>query len=438
LGHPHIVKEFLMKKPAALVLFIVLIGFAASIPTAAQTATSDGHWVSAWGSSVLEPVHLPGVPPEPPIADKTIRMVIRPTVGGRRVRVRLSNEFGNSALVVRAAHIALTDEGSRIKPETDRVLTFGGQANVGIPAGAPMLSDPVDLQVKAFSEVSISIYLPSNTPVSSWHFQAQHGSYLAGPGDLTAKSDLSESSHKAAWYFLSGLEVWTTRPTTTIVAFGDSITQGTSSKPEESYTDWPYQLARRLSAESAVPAIAVVNEGIGGNRVLHDGAGVSALARFDRDVLAQPGVTTLILLAGINDIGFPRIRIAELKIPALKENPFAAERVSAEEIVAGLQQIAVRAHEHGIRVFGGTVTPFEGTNSFDADGETVRQDVNKWIRTTKVFDGIFDFDALMRDPVRPSRLRDLYDSGDHVHPNPAGYKAMADSISLAVLKGQSP
>jgi lysophospholipase L1-like esterase len=249
---------------------------------------------------------------------------------------------------------------------------------------------------------------------------------------------LPGAEHKAAWYFLSSVEVWAPASTTAILALGDSITQGTSMKPNELYTDWPDQLARRLAGRGG-SEIAVVNEGIGGNRILHDAAGVSALARFDRDVLAQPGVTTLILLEGINDIGFPRIRFAEFKnLPAPRENPFASQRVSAEEIIAGLKQIIGRARAHGMRVFGATLTPFEGTNSYDAEGEVIRLEVNKWIRATDAYDGIFDFDALLRDPAHPSRLQEAYDSGDHIHPSPAGYKAMADSIPLSRLRGRHP
>jgi len=424
-----------MRKNTAAQLVVALISLLLTNPAAAQNNASDGHWVSAWATSVLVPMQFPGMPPEPPIANQTIRMVVRPTLGGQRLRVRLSNEFETSALLVGAAHMALTEEGSKIKGDTDRVLTFGGKAQIAIPAGAPMLSDPADLPVKAFSEISISLYLPASTPVSTWHFQGQHDSYLAGPGDMTGKTEVPDAAHKAAWYFLSGIEVWAPNSTTVTVAFGDSITQGTSDKPGTSYTDWPYQLAQRLSAEPGAAAIAVVNEGIGGNRILHDAAGVSALARFDRDVLSQPGVTRLILLEGINDIGFPRIRFSELKmVPAPKENPFAGQKVSAEEIIGGLQQIIVRAHEHGIKVFGGTLTPFEGTNSYDAEGEAIRQAVNRWIRTTNVYDGIFDFDTVVRDPAHPTRLLEAYDSGDHIHPSPAGYKAMADCIPIAALR----
>jgi hypothetical protein len=206
-----------MKKPAARLLFLIFIGFVVSNRSAAQNTASEGHWVAAWGTSVHFPIQFPGMPTEPSVVDKTIRMVIRPTVGGQRLRVRLSNEFGTSALLIGAAHIALTDEGPRIKPESDRVLTFGGSPKVNIPPGAVMVSDPVDLGVNAFSEISVSIYLPANTPVSTWHFQGQHDSYLAGPSDMTGKADLPDAAHKAAWYFLSGLEVWAPNSTTKLL-----------------------------------------------------------------------------------------------------------------------------------------------------------------------------------------------------------------------------
>jgi lysophospholipase L1-like esterase len=418
-----------------LVIFTV---FAAGAASAANNPRPSGHWVSAWGTSVHVPLHFPGMPGEPPLDDKTVRMVVRPTISGTKLRIRFSNEFGTSAVTIGAAHVALADEGAKVQPKTDRLLTFDGKPSVSIPAGAPIVSDPVELSVKAFSEISISVYLPANAPVLTWHSPAQRESYLAGPGDLTAQPELPGAEHKPAWYFLSSVEVWAPASTTAILALGDSITQGTSMKPNELYTDWPDQLARRLAGQGG-SEIAVVNEGIGGNRVLHDAAGVSALARFDRDVLAQSGVTTLILMEGINDIGFPRIRFAEFKnLPAPRENPFAAQKVSAEEITDGLKQIIGRARAHGMRIFGATLTPFEGTNSYDAEGEIIRLEVNKWIRSTDAYDGIFDFDALLRDPAHTSRLQEAYDSGDHIHPSPAGYKAMADSIPLLRLRGRHP
>lgn len=428
-----------MKKITAYTLFIFVFIFVLNNSASAQNNPSAGHWVSAWATSVMLPMSLPGLPPEPSLEDQTIRMIVRPTIGAQRIRVKLSNDFGTSPLVIDAARIALTDVGPKIKSGTDRELKFGGNKRVTIPAGAPIFSDPVDLPVTAFSEVSISIHVASRPTGPTSHFQAQEGSYVAGPGDLTAKAELPSPNHRPAWYFLSSLQVWAPSSTTTIVALGDSITQGTSNKPNQLYTDYPNQLAQRLASERNEPHIAVVNQGIGGNRILNDAAGVSALARFDRDVLSVPGVTSVILLEGINDIGFPRIRFAEIKnFPVPKENPFAAQRVSAEEMILGLQQIIARAHEHRIKIYGATLTPFEGTNSYDADGESVRQAVNKWIRSTKDYDGIFDFDALLRDPAHPTKLRADYDSGDNIHPSPAGYKAMADTISLSLLRKNKP
>jgi lysophospholipase L1-like esterase len=427
-----------MKTLRIVVGLVIFSVFAASAASAAEKSGTGAHWVSAWATSVHIPLQFPGMPGEPSLEDKTIRMVVRPTISGSKLRIRFSNEFGTSALSIGAAHVALTDEDTKIQPKTDHALTFGGKPSVSIPPGAPILSDPVELSVKAFSEISISIFLPANPAVLTWHSPGQRQSYVAGPGDLTANPELPGAEHKNAWYFLSSVEVWATASTTAILALGDSITQGTSMKANELYTDWPDQLARRLAGQEG-SEIAVVNEGIGGNRVLHDAAGVSALARFDRDALAQPGVTTLFLLEGINDIGFPRIRFAEFKnLPAPRENPFASQKVSAEEIIDGLKQIIGRAHAHGMRVFGGTLTPFEGTNSYDAEGEVIRLEVNKWIRTTDAYDGIFDFDALVRDPAHPSRLQEVDDSGDHIHPSPAGYKAMAGSISLSRLRGRHP
>jgi len=218
------------------------------------------------------------------------------------------------------------------------------------------------------------------------------------------------------------------------VALGDSITDGVGAKPGE-YGDWPDQLAKRLANDHNSPALAVVNEGIGGNRILHDGAGVNALARFDRDVLAQPGMTTLIVLEGINDIGWPHMKSPPTKdAPPRKESPFAAEEVTAEELIMGLRQIIDRAHEHQIGVIGATLTPYEGADYFTTDGEAIRQAVNKWIRTSGAFDGVFDFDAAVRDPSHPSQFREGYHSGDHLHPSTAGYKAMIDAIDLATLR----
>ena len=364
-------------------------------------------------------------------------MVVRPTIGGERLRIRFSNEFGTAPLVIGAAHIALVSKGAKIVPESDRVLTFAGKPSTSIPPGSPVLSDAVDLRVLPFAEIAVSIYLPGKTPASSTHFWAQHETYISGPGDFTAKENTPDAAPKTSWYWLADVEAWASGQTSATVTLGDSITDGVGAKQGE-YSDWPDVLASRLAGKQGSLQSAILNEGIGGNRILHDGAGVSALARFDRDVLAQPGVTNLIVLEGINDIGWPHMKPrASANGPSQNQSPFAEEAVSAQDLIAGLQQIIERAHEHGIRVFGATLTPFEGADYYSADGEVTRQAVNQWIRTSGAFDGVFDFDAAVRDPNQPSRFREDYQSGDHLHPSAAGYKAMADVINLSVLRGPS-
>jgi lysophospholipase L1-like esterase len=360
-------------------------------------------------------------------------MVVRPTIGGEHVRVRFSNAFGTTALPIAAAHIALVSEGSRIVPESDRVLKFGGNPSVTIPPGSPMVSDPVDLKFPAFAEIAVSIWVSGATAPTT-HLWGQKQTYISEPGDFTAKVEIPNTTTTTSWYWIAGLEVFASDQTLATVTFGDSITDGVGAKQGE-YADWPDLLASRLAAQKGLPAMAVVNAGIGGNRVLHDGAGVSALARLDRDVLAQPGVSNLIVLEGINDIGWPNIKI---RLPQDENAPklpnFAAEKVTVEEIIVGLRQIIERAHQHGIRVFGATLTPFEGADYFSEEGEVTRQAVNEWIRKSGAFDGVFDFDAAVRDPQHPSRFRDGYHSGDHLHPSAMGFKAMADAVDQSALR----
>jgi lysophospholipase L1-like esterase len=400
----------------------------------AENANRSGHWVSAWSTAVHAPLPFPGLPPTPTIENQTIRMVVKPTIGGDRLRIRFSNAFGSSALAISAAHVALVQRGSAIVPESDRILTFGGKASVTIPPGAPVLTDPVDLKVPALAEIAVSIYLPGRATASSTHFWGQHETYISGPGDFTAKADISNATNNLSWYWLADVEVWASDEAHAIVALGDSITDGVGAKQGD-YSDWPDILATRLAAEKGSARLAVINEGIGGNRILHDGAGVSALARFDRDVLAQPGVSGVIVLEGINDIGLPNLRPRLPDGTTLKDLPFVHEVVTAEDLIVGLKQIIERARQHGIRVFGATLTPFEGADYYSAEGEAKRQAVNQWIRTSGAFDGVIDFDSAVRDPDHPARFREGYHSGDHLHPSAAGFKAMADAIDLAVLRG---
>jgi lysophospholipase L1-like esterase len=401
----------------------------------AEDSVNRGHWVSAWSTAVHAPLPFPGIPPSPVFENQTVRMVVKPTIGGQRLRVRFSNAFGTAPLKIGSAHVALSSKGAAIVPESDRALTFGGRSSVNIPAGAPILSDSIDLKVLPFEEVAVSVYIPEKTPSSSVHFWAQHDSYVSEAGDFTGNPDIPNATTKTSWYFLADVEVWASDQTAAVITLGDSITDGVGAKQGE-HSDWPDLLADRIAKAKSGVTLSVVNEGIGGNRILHDGAGVSALSRFDRDVLAQPGVSNLIVLEGINDLGFPHLKPRLPDGTTLKDLPFTHEVVSAQDLIIGLKQIIDRAHQHGIRVFGATLTPFEGADYYSEEGEAGRQAVNQWIRTGGAFDAVFDFDAAVRDPNHPSQFRDGYHSGDHLHPSAIGYKAMADAIDLVVLSGK--
>jgi lysophospholipase L1-like esterase len=378
-------------------------------------ATSLGSWVGTWAASPSSSNAARQFNQE------TLREIVHASVGGAQVRVRLSNAFGAQPLMIGAAHVAIRTSGTSIAQ--DRPLTFSGQTAFSIPPGALALSDPVSLEVTAFSDLAVSIYLPGPTTGATVHQSAQQTSYVV-PGDLTGSASLPESAAKiTSWQFLAGVDVSTNRASEAIVAFGDSITDGARST-NDANARWPDVLARRLRS------MAVLNAGIGGNRVLHDGAaqlafaGQSALARFDRDVLAQPGVKYVIVLEGINDIGIPGSVAA------------GSEEVTPKEIIAGLRQLIERAHENGLRIFGGTLTPFEGTtipNYYSPERETKRQAVNEWIRTSKSFDAVIDFDKAVQDPEHPARMLPKYDCGDHLHMSDAGYKAMGEAIDLGLF-----
>jgi lysophospholipase L1-like esterase len=404
-----------------------------SLRAKAEELRATGHWVSAWSTAVHAPLPFPGLPPAIALENQTVRMVVKPTLGGERLRIRLSNAFGNSALTIGSVHVALVKQGAEIVAGSDRSVTFARNALVTIPPGAPVLSDPIELKVPAFAEIAISLYLPVTVSGSSMHFWAQHDTYISGNGDFSAKEEIPNATARTSWYWLSDVEVWAADDVAAVVALGDSITDGVGAKQGE-YSDWPDILASRLSAGGKANKLAVINEGIGGNRILHDGAGVSALARLDRDVLAQPGVASVILLEGINDIGWPHLKPKSPDGTAPKDPPFASEAVSADDLIGGQKQIIERAHEHGIRVYGATLTPFEGADYYSTEGEAMRQKINQWIRTGGAFDGVFDFDAAVRDPNHPSQFRDGYHSGDHLHPSATGFKAMADAVDVTMLR----
>lgn len=395
--------------------------------------TTPTHWVTAWSAAVHTPVQFPGAPPPLTVNQQTVREIIRPTIGGEHLRVRFSNEFGTSPLPLRNAHIALVQKDGSIITGSDRPLTFNGAAAVDIPAGAPMLSDPVEMKVTAFADIAISIYVPRQVTASTFHQLGQLPTRISSPGDFTSAQTIPNATQIPSWFWLSDLELLEPQQASAVVTFGDSITDGFGGKPGE-YQDWPDLLAKRLAQAGGPLVLAVDNEGIGGNRILHDGAGVSALARFDRDVLGKPGVSEIILLEGINDIGWPNMRPPATATQAMQKGPFADQVVTAFDIILGMKQLIERAHQHGIQVFGATMTPYEGAGYFTAEGEAVREKVNAWVRTGGAFDGIIDFDAAVRDPQHPTRFREDYQIGDHLHPNAAGYQAMAAAVNVEQLQ----
>jgi lysophospholipase L1-like esterase len=359
--------------------------------------------------------------------NQTLREIVHTSIGGDTVRVRLSNAYGKDSVEIGAAHIALHSRGAGIVAGSDRALTFGGQAKISIPPDAPVLSDPVKLDVPASGDLVISIFLPKATAGAGIHYAAQQTSYIA-EGDVTGAISIPEPMTMTSWVFLTGVDVLAPELASALVAFGDSITDGARSTVDANHR-WPNLLANRLLGRASKEELGVLDAGIGGNRVLHDAAtniqfGVNALARFNRDVIAQSGVKYVIVLEGINDLGH-----AGTSAPKSQE-------VSAEDIIQGLKQMIARSHEKGLEIFGGTLTPFEGTvfpGYFTPEKEVKRKAINEWIRTSHAFDGVIDFDQAVRDPNHPDRMLPAYDGGDHLHPSDAGYKAMADSIPLSLF-----
>ena len=364
----------------------------------------------------------PAMPAVVGFTNQTVRMVVRASLGGRRVRVQLSNAFGAAALDIGAAHVALRSKDSEIVPNTDRALLFNGQPAVRIPPGAVMISDPVDLTVPKLSEMAISLFVPGASGVPSGHAMALHTTYVSRSGDATADTAMADATTSQLWYWVSSVDVLAPSKAAAIVAFGDSITDGATSTPNTNRS-WPSLLAERLAANSSTANIAVVNQGISGNRVLADGSGVSALARFDRDVLSVSGVRWVMILEGINDISSASRGAGPGGAPA-------TSGASADTLVGAMRQMIERAHTHGIKVIGCTLTPAGNVN--DA-GEAMRTALNQFIRTGGKFDAVVDFDVATRDPGDPRQFRAGYNTSDRLHPNDAGYKAMADAIDLKIF-----
>ena len=430
---------------------VALVVSCAAPPPAATEAPPEARWVGTWATG---PVSLPapdeaaadqpGTPPR--VAGQTLRQVVRTSIGGSSVRVLFSNQYGSEPLEIGAAHVALRGSGAAIAAATGRALTFGGAPSATIERGAVLLSDPAALALPPLAELAIDLYLPGDTwatdsPATS-HGTALSTTYLSAPGDHTGTAELPVDSTTLTWFFLARVDVSTRTAPGAIVTIGDSITDGSASTPDTN-SRWPDFLAARLVEAFGDAAPGVLNVGIAGNRVLsHNGGmetilrrgapfgpgetppdphaffGPSALSRFDRDVLLQPGVTHVIVLESINDVGFAF------------DNPWPA----AGDLIAAHTALVQRAHARGLRIYGGTLTPFEGAITYSETGEAKRQAFNAWMRTDSAYDAVIEFDEAIRDPEHPARILPAYDPGDAIHGNDDGYREMAEAVDLALFE----
>ena len=398
---------------------------------AMSSPTEAAEWTASWGAAPLPPSPAMGpFPATPAFSNQTIRQIVRITVGGSRVRIRFTNEFGSKPLLIGAARVALADAKGVIVPGTDRALSFAGKPTALIPAGSPFLSDPIDFPTKSLAYVAISTYLPEDTGPCTCHAVGLQTAYVSDTGNFVA-GEFAPKQTNSARAFISGVAVYSTVPARTVAVLGDSISDGVGST-SDSNRRWPDLFAERLAARHGHQKLGVVNMGISGNRVLNDGAGQSALARFDRDVLSLPGVAYVIIFEGVNDLGIsfgqfhgPLAEVFKSLVPQSKS--------TAEAMIAGYQQLIDRAHGKGLKVFGATIAPYEGADYYSPEGEAVRQQINSWIRTRGAFDAVLDFDAALRDPNRPTQIAAPLQSGDHLHGSDLGYEAIAKSINMALF-----
>jgi len=400
-----------------LVMFVFTAGFLTAQPPAHQSASTN--WVGTWATSAFGGDAWHTVPT---LVDSTLREVVHTSIAGTQVRVRLTNEFGIEPLRVGAASIATSAGEGSIDAATAHDLTFAGSPSIVIPPGAEVLSDPVPMATPAFADLAISLYLPlQQVSDVSVHSGAQQDNYIV-TGNHVREASLTAPVIVPSWFFVKGVDV---EPAAShagaVVAFGDSITDGAYVTVNSNHR-WPDYLATRLHDNPATANLSVLNEGIGGNCVLIHCTGENALARFNHDVLSLAGVKYVIVLESINDIG-------------TLHNPNRPDyKLTADDLEQGLSQIVARAHEHGIKVFGATLTPYKGAGYFTEKGEQIREAVNQWILTSGVFDGAIDFDKATRDPANPLMFAPQYDSGDHLHPKDAGYGVMAGSIDLSLFR----
>ena len=410
-------RKFIKIFPAA----ILLLAFA--VPVGAAPAPSV--WIATWGASQQIPEPQNALPPES-LRDATIREIFHLSAGGPSLRVHLSNAFGITPLHLTSVHIArpLSPASSSIDPATDRALTFSGAPDVTIPPGAEYVSDPIDYPVSPLADVAVTFHLDVPPKQQTGHPGSRATTWYVH-GDSTAAPELTNPHHIDHWYFVTAIDVLAPAGAASVVALGDSITDGHGATTNGN-DRWTDVLAARLQHLPATRNIGVSNQGIGGNHLLTDGLGPNVLARFDRDVLAPAGVRWLIVFEGVNDLG---------GLARLAEVPAAQHAALVQRVLAAYAQVIARAHAHGLRVIGATITPYTGSNYYHPGplSEADRVAVNQWIRTPGHFDAVVDFDQVVRDPQQPNSLLPAYDSGDHLHPSPDGYRAMGDAIPLTLF-----
>ncbi len=393
--------------------------------------TQGAEWLQTWGAAPLPPTPAMGpFPASPAFANQTVRQTVRISAGGKRLRLRLTNEFGTKPLRIGALRVAIADDKGEPRPGTERQVRFAGETNVVIPPGAPYSSDPIDLPVAALSSLSISLYLPDETGQCTCHATGLQTAFVSGPGDFTNQAFVPAQSMEFR-PFVSGVEVETSRAARVVVVLGDSISDGVGSTIDANRR-WPDLLANRLNARGA-KGWGVVNMGISGNRVLTDGAGESALVRFDRDVLSTPGVKALVIFEGVNDLGVSYGRF-EGPLADLFKSLATGDKATAQSMIAGYRQLITRARAHGVKVILATIIPYGGSFYYSQEGEAVRQAINAWIRTSGEADAVLDFDAVMRDPARPNQMKSDFHSGDFLHGSDAGYAALAASVDLSLFR----
>lgn len=423
-------------------LVMLTVGSLGGTFMAAQSGEKSAeYWVATWATAQEMSRTVQEIPQLPPgvtmpdfsklkgpamplripktVQDETVRMIVHTSIGGRRLRIELSNAFGRGVVSIAAAHIAIRTSESFVDPESDHKVTFSGNQGVEIRPGAVIVSDAVDMDVKPMSDLAVSLYVAKSEGEPANHMVGLHTSYIAS-GDTTASVSMPIGDTTTGYLWLRSVDVVAQPSSFAIACLGDSITDGFGTTGDTDRA-WPALLARRLNQPHTGASIAVLNEGISGNQVLHDGAGVSALARFDRDILGEPGVRWIVLLEGINDIN-------------LHGQITGPRALVAEDLIAGYRQLIARAHLNNIKVIGATLTPEEGVWLAGSVGDATRQKVNEWVRNSGEFDGIVDFDAVVRDPNHPARLRQDLDPGDHIHPNDIGNRSMADAFLLGTFE----